>query len=199
MVQRIRAVLTATCWLAAAAVVSLGIVFGLGLTEAGAEYLLQRLTFVRHLPESPSSPSDAVYVLGGTSDSVRARLGRAAGLIGSRKATRVLLGARKDECGLESLRALRLGIEAECVAFEEAFFGTWSEAKALSRIVRERGYRRLILVTSPSHGRRVWESFSSTIEQPDGRLYLYLSDEPVDRHNLLREYVKLLVYRAVLL
>ena len=199
MVQRIRAVLTATYWPAAAAVVSLGIVFGLSLTEAGAEYLLHRLTFVRLLPESPSSPSDAVYVLGGTSDSVKARLGRAAGLIGSGKATRVLLGARKDDCGRESLRALRVGIEAECVAFEEAFFGTWSEAKALSRIARDRGYRRLILVTSPYHGRRVWESFSSNVERPDVRLYLYLSGEPVDRGNLLPEYVKLLVYRAVLL
>jgi uncharacterized SAM-binding protein YcdF (DUF218 family) len=184
----------------AAAVVSLAIGFGLSLTQAGAEYLLHRLTFVRLLPESPSSPSDAVYVLGGTSDSVKARLGRAAGLIGSGKATRVLLGARKEDCGRESLRALRLGIEgAECVAFEEAFFGTWSEAKALSRITRDRGYRRLILVTSPYHGRRVWESFSSTVEQPDVRLYLYLSSEPVDRGNLLPEYVKLLVYRAVLL
>lgn len=199
MVQRIRAVLTATYWLAAAAVVSLAIVFGLSLTEAGAEYLLHRLTFVRLLPESPSSSSDVVYVLGGTSDSVKARLRAAANLIGSGKAARLLLGTPKDECGRARLGALRLGIDAECVAFDEELFGTWSEAKVLSRIVRERGYRRLILVTSPYHGRRVWESFSSTIEQPDGRLYLYLSDEPVNRHNLLREYVKLLVYRALLL
>jgi hypothetical protein len=54
------------------------------------------------------------------------------------------------------------------------------------------------LVTSPFHSRRVWESFSSTIDHPDARLYLYLSNEPVHRRYLLPEYVKLLAYRALL-
>jgi uncharacterized SAM-binding protein YcdF (DUF218 family) len=192
--------MSVTIWAGALVVITLGMACGLTFTKAGADYLLRhQLTYLRHLPESPSSSNDVVYVLGGTSDSVKARLRTASSLIGSGKAARVLLGTRKHECGRESLGALGLGIDAECVAFEEGVFGTWSEAKALSRIAREQGYRRLILVTSPYHGRRVWESFSSTVEQPDVRLYLYLSNEPVDRRNLLPEYVKLLVYRAVLL
>jgi uncharacterized SAM-binding protein YcdF (DUF218 family) len=66
------------------------------------------------------------------------------------------------------------------------------------RRVGERGYRRLILVTSAYHSRRVWESFSRTVAQPDAKLFLYLSDEPAYLRHLLPEYVKLLLYRAVL-
>ena len=53
-------------------------------------------------------------------------------------------------------------------------------------------------MTSPLHSRRAWESFSRTVEQPDKNLFVYLSDEPTYRRHLLTEYVKLILYRALL-
>jgi len=179
-----------------------------------SEFLLYRLTYVRHLPESASTPNDVVYVLGGTPGSLKAKFQTASKLIRDGRAARVLVLSQQalmafspalgrnlsaDEWVVGNLGAFGITADAiEFIAIEEEFFGTWSEAKGLSRVVRERGYRRLILVTSPFHSRRVWESFSRTIEQPDTRLFLYLSDESAYRRHLLPQYFKLLLYRALL-
>jgi uncharacterized SAM-binding protein YcdF (DUF218 family) len=200
--------------LGCAAAIALVIGCGLAFTKDVSGFLLHRLTYVRHLPESASTHNDVVYVLGGTADSLEAKFRTASKLIRDGKVARVLVLSQQavmtfdpalgrnltaDEWVVENLGALGITAKAiEFVAFEEGFFGTWSEAKGLSRLVRERGYRRLILVTSAFHSRRVWESFSRTIEQPDTSLFLYLSDESAYRRHLLPEYVKLLLYRALL-
>ena len=187
---------------------------GLAYTKDVSEFLLRRSTYIRHLPESPPSKEDVVYVLGGTPDSLRSKFQTASKLIQEGKAARVLVLSQHgvmafssslgrnmtaNEWVVENLGAVGVAAKAiEFVAVEEEFFGTWSEAKGLSRFVRERGYRRLILVTSPFHSRRVWESFSRTIEQPDMRLFLYPSDELSYLRHLLPEYLKQLVYRALL-
>jgi len=200
--------------LACLALIALVIGCGLALGKDASEFLLYRLTYVRHLPQSASTQNDVVYVLGGTPDSLKAKFQTASKLIRDGRAARVLVLSQQalmafspalgrnltaDEWVVESLGAIGIAADAtEFVAFEEGFFGTWSEAKGLSRLVRERGYRRLILVTSAFHSRRVWESFSSTIEQPDTSLFLYLSDESAYLRHLLPEHVKLLLYRALL-
>ena len=79
-------------WLGGLVVIASGIAWGLTLTRAGAEYLLHhQLTYVRHLPESASSSNDVVYVLGGTAESIKAKLQTASSLIRSGKAAHVLL------------------------------------------------------------------------------------------------------------
>jgi len=196
------------------AVVALVIGCGLAFSKEASESLLYRLTYVRHLPESASTRNDVVYVLGGTPDSLKAKFQTASKLVRDGRAARVLVLSQQslmafspalgrnltaDEWVVENFGAFGITADAiEFVAFEEGFLGTWSEAKGVSRFVRERGYRRLILVTSPSHSRRAWESFSRTIEQPDTRLFLYLSDESAYLRHLLPQYVKLLLYRALL-
>jgi uncharacterized SAM-binding protein YcdF (DUF218 family) len=105
-----------------------------------------------------------------------------------------------DEWAAETLGTF--GVSANVIEFvsvEEGFFGTWSEARGVARRVKDRGYRRLILVTSPFHSRRVWESFSHEIGQADARLYMHLSHETVSGPYVLLETLKLLVYRAALL
>lgn len=205
---------TAAYWLGCFAVIALAIVCGLVYRKDASETLLSRLTHVWHLPESASTHKDVVYVLGGTTDSLKAKFQTASRLVREGRAARVLVlnqqglmeyspalgrNMTANEWVVENFGAL--GVTADAIGFvviEEGFFGTWSEAKSLSRIVRERGYRRLILVTSPFHSRRSWESFSRRIEQPETSLFLYLSDEPAYLRRLLPEYVKLLVYRALL-
>ena len=193
---------------------ALAIGWGLAIRKDVSDYLLYRLTYVRHLPESASTYNDVVYVLGGTRNSLRAKFSAAAQLLRDGRAARVLVlhqeslmafnsvlgrNLSADEWVVENFRTL--GITADKIQFidiGEGFFGTWSEAKGLSRLVGERGYRRIILVTSPFHSRRVWESFSRTIENADTNVFLYLSDEPAYLRDLLTEHAKLLFYRTVL-
>lgn len=205
---------TAAYLLGCFGVVALAIGYGLVFRKDASESMLRRLTYVRHLPESASTHNDVVYVLGGTPDSLKAKFRTASKLVRDGRAARVLVLRQQalmafspalgrnltaDEWVVENLGASGVTADAiEFVAFEEGFFGTWSEAKGISRFVKERGYRRLILVTSPFHSRRAWESFSRTIEQPDTSLFLYLSGEPAYLRHLLPEFAKLLFYRALL-
>jgi uncharacterized SAM-binding protein YcdF (DUF218 family) len=205
---------TAAYRLGGFAVIALVIGCGLAFRKDASEFLLYRLTYVRHLPESASTHNAVVYVLGGTPDSLKAKFKTASKLVRDGRAARVLVLSQQalmafgpargrnltaDEWAVENLGAFGITADAiEFVAFEEGFFGTWSEAKGLSRLVAERGYRRVILVTSAFHSRRVWESFSRTIGQPDTSLFLHFSEEPAYLRHLLPEYVKLLVYRALL-
>ncbi len=205
---------TAAYLLGCLALIALVIGLWLAYGKHASESLLYRLTYVRHLPESASTHNDAVYVLGGTADSLKAKLLTASRLVQDGRAARVLVLRQQglmafgpargrnltaDEWVVEELDAYGIKANAlEFVEFDERFFGTWSEAKGVSHVVRDRGFRRLILVTSPFHSRRVWESFSRTIDQPDTRLFLYLSDEPTYSRHLLTEYTKLLLYSALL-
>ena len=205
---------TAAFWLACLVVITLAIGCGLTFRKNISDFLLYRLTYVQHVPESASTHNDVVYVLGGAPDSLKAKLQTVSKLVRDGRAARVLamnqpelmpfdpaLGRNLtvDEWVVENLTALGVTADAiEFVSIEEGFFGTWSEAKVLSRLVRERRYRRLILVTSAYHSRRVWESFSRTIEQPDTSVFLYLSNESAYLRHLLPEYGKLLLYRTLL-
>jgi uncharacterized SAM-binding protein YcdF (DUF218 family) len=196
------------------AVIALVIGCGFALRNDASQFLLQRLTYTRHLPEAATDRGNAVYVLGGTPDSLVAKFQTASKLIRDGRAARVLLLSRREsmefspalgrnltaaEWAVANLRDFGTTTDAiEFVQIEEGFLGTWSEAKGVSRFVEERGYRPLILVTSAFHSRRVWESFARTIEKPETDLFLYLSDEPAHLRHLLPEYFKLLLYRALL-
>jgi uncharacterized SAM-binding protein YcdF (DUF218 family) len=196
------------------AVIALVIGCGFALRNDASQFLLQRLTYARHLPEAAADRGNAVYVLGGTPDSLVAKFQTASKLIRDGRAARVLVLSQRGlmefspalgrnltaaEWAVANLRDFGTATDAiEFVQIEEGFFGTWSEAKGVSRFVEERGYRPLILVTSALHSRRVWESFAQTIEKPETDLFLYLSDEPAQLRHLLPEYFKLLLYRALL-
>lgn len=204
----------AASWLVFSAAIGLIVGGGIALRKDAAESLRHQLTYARPLPDSPSSSNDVAYVLGGTPESLEAKFRIAASLLREGRAARVLLLSQQslmayspaldrnltvNEWAVQNLGTL--GIKAAAIDFvgvEEGFFGTWSEAKALPRVVSERGYRRLILVTSAYHSRRVWESFSRSAGQSGTTLFLYHSDEPAYLRHLLPEYVKLLLYRAVL-
>lgn len=199
---------------AAAIVVALVLGGGLVFGEAATGFMLGRLSHERHLAEPASADGGAVYVLGGTPDSLEHKFETAARLLRERKADRILVLSREglmafsparnrnltaNEWATEKLAAFGAPADRiEFVVLEEGFFGTWSEAEGLSRLARERGFQRLLLVTSAYHSRRVWESFSRKVEQPDRRLFLYQSDEPASLRLLLAECLKLFFYRSLL-
>jgi uncharacterized SAM-binding protein YcdF (DUF218 family) len=176
--------------------------------------MLRPLTHERQLPASASAEHGVVYVLGGTPDSLERKFETAARLVRERKADRILVLSQAelmafsparnrnltvDEWAVENLAAFGVSADSiELVVVEEGFFGTWSEAQGVSGLAKKQSFQRLILVTSPYHSRRVWESFSRTAAEPDTRLFLYHSDEAASLRLLLPEYIKLFVYRMLL-
>lgn len=204
-------------WLACVGGIAVLVGLGLGYKQQVAQFLLRRLTVERHLPPASDAASgrvDVVYILGGTVESLEAKFRTGAKLIREGRAARVLVLSQRalmrfdpalgrnltaDEWAVQTLGRLGVGPDAvEAVAIAPGFWGTWSEAKGLSRLVNQRGYRRVVLVTSPYHSRRVWESFSRTVDDADARLFLYVSDEPAYLRHVVPEFFKLLVYRVLL-
>ena len=196
------------------AVIALIIGSALAFEDRIRESMLQPLVVSRHLPEAVSAGGAVVYLLGGTTDSLLSKFRTSSRLVHDGKVERVLVQSQvvlmafvpslnrnltANEWVVEKLGALGVPAEKiEFLAFQEGYFGTWSEAKALARLAREQGIRNLVLVTSPFHSRRVLESFSRTVERPGMRLFLYHCDETASIRLLVLEYIKLLFYRAVL-
>ena len=93
---------------------------------------------------------------------------------------------------LERLNVRKEDIEP--VSVQKKIFGTLSEAKDLSDIVREKGCNRLILVTSDYHTRRVLHAFLKYGADNSFELYIYGSKNEKKFIDLLSEYMKLFVY-----
>jgi hypothetical protein len=198
------------------AVIAAALALGLGLAfrDTTPDFMLRPLTYEKHLPESVSADRGVVYVLGGTPDSLERKFETAARLVRERKAERILVLSREglmafsparnrnltaNEWAVDKLAAVGISVDKiEFVALEEGFFGTWSEARGLARLSAKGGFQHLVLVTSRYHSRRVWESFSRTVEEPDTRLFLYHSNEAASLGMLLPEYVKSFFYRMLL-
>ena len=88
--------------------------------------------------------------------------------------------------------------DVEAVKIENGFFGTLSEAESIPKLVSDRGYTVLILVSSPYHTMRVWESFSKYSRDKDLRLFIYTSNDHPGLYALVKEYFKLEFYRLFL-
>lgn len=200
-------------WLAVV-IIALALGGGLVFGEVAPDFMLRPLTHERQLPDAVSAGRGVVYVLGGTPDSLERKFEIAARLIRERKADRALVLSRgglmafsparsrnltANEWAAENLAALGVPVDKiQFVVVEEGFFGTWSEAQGVARLAKEGRFERLVLVTSAYHSRRVWESFSRTVEQADTRLFLYHSRETASLRLLIPEYTKLLFYRTLL-
>ena len=188
-------------------------VFMLMFEEPVRARLLVHLCEVHPVPSAASA--DVIYVLGGGQSSLEKRFPVAASLYKDQIARRVLILSRpgiteysaglgrnltNDEWAYGKLSELGISrLDIETVPVEKSFFGTLSEAAALSNLVKSRGYTTLILVTSDYHTKRVWKSFSKLMEHADVTLYIYTAADPATILNLTRELAKLLVYRIFLL
>lgn len=169
--------------------------------------------------EVPKAPDDSVladntliYILGGTQKSYHQKFRKAAALyhLGLSKNIMVL-----NDTGLTEYdpllhrnltgnewNARELGRhnvrkeDIEFVSVPMGIFGTYSEARAISRIALSRGCRRLILVTSDYHTRRVWISFSKFLKDTPVELYVYGTYDNAVCPMLL-EYFKLAIYKIL--
>lgn len=161
-------------------------------------------------------PKSVIYVMGGHQFNLRYRFRIAAALYGRGLAEGVFVLSRpgiteyepdlernlsKDEWARRTLE--EHGIKPEDIKLltlkKEGFFGTLSEAREVAELIEQNGYKRLFVVSSLPHTGRVWLCFSREVGVRDVELYVYGTDDPIGLKALLKEYMKLMVYRVFLL
>lgn len=175
-----------------------------------AAKLISEKPFLAGLSEKESKIKSLIYVLGGNQDSLINRFQKAASLYHKGYSKKILILSRpgitefspelgrnltNNEWAIRELEKLNVRKEdIEPVSVQKKIFGTLSEAKDLSDIVRKKGCNRLILVTSDYHTRRVLHAFLKYGSDNSFELYIYGSETEKDFIGLLSEYMKLFIY-----
>lgn len=138
--------------------------------------------FLALLPSQPMAGGDVIFVLQGDGICRAAhavnlyKLGRApvVAIVGS--ADDRLYGSFPSE--LVRNEMLRLGLPAEAVYFEKTAANTRAEAERAMRLAKERGWQRIVIVTSPHHQYRAFLTFLKAMR--DAGLNLALVNAPAD-------------------
>ena len=177
------------------------------------QLLLNELVYIN--PAPLGAKVDVVYVLGGSPKSLELKYKTAAKLYHQGISNKIWILSRpgiteyspksgrnltNDEWSLIQLK--KLGVpekNVEAVKIEEGFFGTFSEAKGISSLVRGRGYMDIVLITSPDHTIRSKISFDNFLKNRNTLIYVQASGEKVLLRNLIVEFIKLKAYQYFLL
>ena len=177
------------------------------------ESILRNLVNIQPLP--PGKTVDVVYVLGGTQRSLEYKYQAAADVCNKNFAKAIWFLSRpgiteyslelgrnytNDEWSLSQLKKLGVPKEKiEKVEIEKGFFGTLSEAKHVSKIVRQRGCTNIMLIAQTYHTQRVYISFKKHLPQENFAIYIINSSESQRLWETVIELIKLKVYEYWLL
>ena len=175
--------------------------------------ILEELVHLYPLP--PGQVADAAYVLGGTQESLEYKFLTVSELYTNGAIDRVWLLSRpgitennpdtgrnltNDEWSILELRKLGVPTDKiEIIKIDHGFFGTLSEAKHISELVRNRKIRTLLLITQPYHSQRVYTSFKKFLPQENLNFYIQSSTESQRLIQMAIELFKLKVYAHLLL
>jgi uncharacterized SAM-binding protein YcdF (DUF218 family) len=156
-----------------------------------------------------------IYIMGGSVDSLHHRYTAAAILYQKRMAGKIMTLSDQTIIGFDpilkrnplknewSLRKLQsLGVnegDIEFLDLDTGFLGTLSEAKALKGVLKERGIHNLIILTSQNHTERTWNTFSKFLSDQNITFSLYAASDYNHFNKLINEYLKLLIYRILLI
>ena len=88
--------------------------------------------------------------------------------------------------------------DVEALKIKEGFFGTFSEAKGISSLIKRQGYKSLLLISSPEHLYRAEISFDNFLKDQNISIYVQGSGERVLLRQLIVEFIKLKVYQYLL-
>ena len=157
---------------------------------------------------------DAIYVLGGSQNSLDFKFRTAVKTYSKGICKRILILSRpgkteyssqlrrnltNDEWAIHKLE--KFGIpkkHVDPISLEEGFFGTFSEAKGISTLIRKRGYKSVLLISSPYHTHRVKISFKNFLKNHETIFYVQGSGERVSLKALTVEFIKLKIYQYLL-
>lgn len=182
-------------------------------------YLMKGLVFEHHLPRDNGGrlhdTSSVVYILGGSQESLRYKCKTVGRLYAEGAARNVLVLHRpgiteyspalgrnltNDEWAAEKLKEEGVAVEnVEFIPVPPASFDTFAEASVISSLALARRVKRLVLVSSTHHTKRVWISFSHFNVDNAFESYTYVSEERAGIFELLMENLKLRLYRYIIL
>jgi uncharacterized SAM-binding protein YcdF (DUF218 family) len=177
------------------------------------ELILKQLTNGRPLP--PGKVVDVIYVLGGGESSLRPKYQIAAGLYKNQVANEVWILSRpgitrfsqehgrnytNDEWSFDKLKQFGVpGENIKTIKIEEGFFGTLSEAKHISKVLQQREYTSILLISQAYHTQRVYISFKKLLPSEDVSFYIQNSSDDQRLYAVMIELIKLKVYQLMLL
>jgi len=174
--------------------------------------LRDRLVIVDALPQNDTL--DAVYIFGGNQAALEPKFDTASELYAQNRTDTVLILSRpgiteynatygrnltNDEWSLINLE--RRGIpkeDVQTVEIDGGFFGTFAEARRISELAKERGYEAMALISSPYHTKRIKESMAHFYKETEFTYYILASEYRRSSMALIKEYIKLQLYRLVL-
>ena len=157
--------------------------------------------------------NSCIYIMGGSQRSLNGRFEVAAQLYRNGVARKILIPHRpgiteynkslgrnltNDEWSIRKL--VWLGVKSEDIEpvyIEKGLLGTWAEAKAIGQLASERGFGRVVVVSSSYHTKRVTLSFSQALGRLGVELYVYMSADEADLGGLMIEYLKLGIYKSL--
>jgi len=158
---------------------------------------------------------DVVYVLGGSQSSLQEKYARLGSLCQTIQYKTILILDKPGitEYNAEAGRNLtnnewslmqleRRGIKrrnVELLSVHERYFGTLSEARAVTGWMKDRGYSTVLLITAPHHTARVKRSFERMVGDSGCVCSVTGSAEEAPVSELLMENLKLVVYTLILL
>ena len=175
---------------------------------------LIREELVSENPKTYPNVVDAIYVLGGSQSSLEFKFKTTAELYHNGVSRKIMILSRpgkteyssllgrnltNDEWAICKLEDLGIPQESvELVSIAKGFFGTLTEAGSISRVIEKRGYKSLVLISSPYHTHRVRISFEKFLNDHDVTLYVHGSDEKDLQGELVKEFIKLKIYEYLL-
>jgi len=170
---------------------------------------------IRINPPAPETKVDVIYVLGGSQKSLEHKYKTAADLFHKGICKRIWILSRpgkteynrslgrnltNDEWSLLKLKEFGVPKEhIEPIKIKERFFGTFSEAKDVSSLIKSRGYKILLLVSSSYHTHRVKISFNNFLKNQNTSVYVQGSENKAFLRDLIVEFLKLKVYQYFLI
>lgn len=182
-------------------------------------YLMRGLVSEHHLPLAYNGrlrdTSLVAYILGGTPDSLSYKWKTVGRLYAEGTVRKILVLHRpgiteyspvlkrnltNDEWSTGKLKEEGVAVEnLEFVSVPPATFATFDEARVISALARSRRVKRLVLVSSTHHTKRVWLSFSHFNADNAFESYTYGTEERAGIPEILMENLKLRIYRYIVL
>ena len=170
---------------------------------------------IRVNPPGPGEKVDVMYLLGGNQTSMEFKSKTASeffhkGLCrkiwvmsrpGITKYNRAL-GRNWTENEYSIMKLKKFGIpekNIEVIKINEGFFGTYSEARGISSVIREKQYKSILLITQPYHTHRVKICFNKFLSDEKVSRYVQGSSERMLLRHLIVEFIKLKVYQSLLI
>jgi hypothetical protein len=191
-----------------------------GHGEYSLEQKMQTLLLPRDYHSIPESVGKdqrkiAIYVLGGSQDSLRVKYATVASLYRAGIGKKVMIlhvpgkteydmalgrNLTNDEWSFKQLFDLGLAREdLEAISIPNYYFGTFSEARGLAGIMRRKGIQRLLIVCSSYHTKRVLITFSTILMDTGVVIEIHPAYEKVGLGLLFNEYAKLVFYKNILI